>query len=257
MDPISTSDDSTTGRPPRPSSARPRRPHPGSIVLSGDLTQRAKIREYEAARAYLKRLPGVPTVLTPGNHDVPLYRILERWGAPVSKLQALHPGGARHGNPGPRGDGRRPELDRAVARDRERPDPPRADRIREAELRGGAPGRFPDPGHAPPPRLRSRLREGPALAPRPGDPCGPPGDGGRSHPRRPPPPCVRGERLGRLAEGGAGSRDAHRAVRHHDVEARAGEGEGRELLQPDPGSAGSRSKSPVTSTSGRRAPSPP
>lgn len=55
---------------------------PGLIVLSGDLTQRAKIREYEAARAYLKRLPGVPTVLTPGNHDVPLYRILERWGAP-------------------------------------------------------------------------------------------------------------------------------------------------------------------------------
>ncbi len=55
---------------------------PGLIVLSGDLTQRAKIREYEAVQAYLKRLPGVPTVLTPGNHDVPLYRIFERWGAP-------------------------------------------------------------------------------------------------------------------------------------------------------------------------------
>ena len=55
---------------------------PGLIVLSGDLTQRAKIREYEAARAYLNRLPGVATVLTPGNHDVPLYRIFERWRAP-------------------------------------------------------------------------------------------------------------------------------------------------------------------------------
>jgi 3',5'-cyclic AMP phosphodiesterase CpdA len=48
------------------------------IVLSGDFTQRAKVREYEAARAFLQRLPGVPVVVTPGNHDVPLYRVWER-----------------------------------------------------------------------------------------------------------------------------------------------------------------------------------
>lgn len=55
---------------------------PGLIVLSGDLTQRAKIREYRAAQAFLERLPRVPVVLTPGNHDVPLYRVLERWLGP-------------------------------------------------------------------------------------------------------------------------------------------------------------------------------
>jgi 3',5'-cyclic AMP phosphodiesterase CpdA len=48
------------------------------IILSGDFTQRAKVHEYEAARAFLDRLPDVPTVLTPGNHDVPLYRVFER-----------------------------------------------------------------------------------------------------------------------------------------------------------------------------------
>jgi 3',5'-cyclic AMP phosphodiesterase CpdA len=51
---------------------------PDMIVLSGDFTQRAKVQEYEEARRYLRRLPGVPLVLTPGNHDVPLYRVFER-----------------------------------------------------------------------------------------------------------------------------------------------------------------------------------
>jgi 3',5'-cyclic AMP phosphodiesterase CpdA len=55
---------------------------PDVIVLSGDFTQRAKVREYEAARGYIRRLPGVPIVVTPGNHDVPLYRVLERFFAP-------------------------------------------------------------------------------------------------------------------------------------------------------------------------------
>lgn len=55
---------------------------PDAIVLSGDFTQRAKVSEYEQARAYLDRLPDVPIVVTPGNHDVPLYRVFERLFAP-------------------------------------------------------------------------------------------------------------------------------------------------------------------------------
>jgi 3',5'-cyclic AMP phosphodiesterase CpdA len=51
---------------------------PDAIILSGDFTQRAKRREYAEARAYLDRLPRVPMVVTPGNHDVPLYRVFER-----------------------------------------------------------------------------------------------------------------------------------------------------------------------------------
>jgi 3',5'-cyclic AMP phosphodiesterase CpdA len=55
---------------------------PDVIVISGDFTQRAKIREYEEARRYLDRFPDVPLVVTPGNHDVPLYRLAERLLAP-------------------------------------------------------------------------------------------------------------------------------------------------------------------------------
>jgi 3',5'-cyclic AMP phosphodiesterase CpdA len=52
------------------------------IVASGDFTQRAKEREYAAARAFLDRLPRLPLVVVPGNHDVPLYRVFERIFAP-------------------------------------------------------------------------------------------------------------------------------------------------------------------------------
>ena len=55
---------------------------PDVIVASGDFTQRAKPGEYEAAREYLDRLPRVPLIVCPGNHDVPLYRVWERVFAP-------------------------------------------------------------------------------------------------------------------------------------------------------------------------------
>jgi 3',5'-cyclic AMP phosphodiesterase CpdA len=58
------------------------RASPDLLVLSGDFTQRAKVKEYEAARAFLGGLPDVPVVVTPGNHDVPLYRVFERLFAP-------------------------------------------------------------------------------------------------------------------------------------------------------------------------------
>jgi 3',5'-cyclic AMP phosphodiesterase CpdA len=48
------------------------------IVVSGDFTQRAKRYQFEDARAFLDRLPPLPTVVVPGNHDVPLYRVFER-----------------------------------------------------------------------------------------------------------------------------------------------------------------------------------
>ena len=61
---------------------------PDVIVLAGDFTQRAKVREYEQAREYLDALPDVPVVVTPGNHDVPLYRIHERVLAPHRNYRA-------------------------------------------------------------------------------------------------------------------------------------------------------------------------
>jgi 3',5'-cyclic AMP phosphodiesterase CpdA len=52
------------------------------IVASGDFTQRAKREEYAAAREFLDRLPPLPLVVVPGNHDVPLYRVFERIFSP-------------------------------------------------------------------------------------------------------------------------------------------------------------------------------
>jgi 3',5'-cyclic AMP phosphodiesterase CpdA len=51
---------------------------PDLIVASGDYTQRAKEEQFQAARAFLDRLPPAPLVVTPGNHDVPVYRVIER-----------------------------------------------------------------------------------------------------------------------------------------------------------------------------------
>jgi 3',5'-cyclic AMP phosphodiesterase CpdA len=61
---------------------------PDLVVVSGDLTQRAKLHEFEAARAFLETLPK-PQLVVPGNHDVPLYRVIERFAAPLRKYKRV------------------------------------------------------------------------------------------------------------------------------------------------------------------------
>lgn len=56
---------------------------PDLVVISGDLTQRAKPREFAAAREFVDSLE-VPVLAVAGNHDVPQYRVWERWLAPLS-----------------------------------------------------------------------------------------------------------------------------------------------------------------------------
>ncbi len=51
---------------------------PDAVIVSGDLTQRAKREQFEAARQFMDQLPEVPRLVIPGNHDVPLYRVAER-----------------------------------------------------------------------------------------------------------------------------------------------------------------------------------
>lgn len=50
---------------------------PDLVVISGDLTQRAKPRQFREAREFVDRI-GPPTLAVPGNHDVPMYRFWER-----------------------------------------------------------------------------------------------------------------------------------------------------------------------------------
>ena len=59
---------------------------PHLIIVSGDLTQKARHREFRAAKAFLDRLPA-PYLVIPGNHDVPPVNIIERFLAPFARYR--------------------------------------------------------------------------------------------------------------------------------------------------------------------------
>jgi len=59
---------------------------PSLVVVSGDLTQRARNGQFAAARAYLASLPG-PQLVVPGNHDVPLFDVVRRFFAPLVRYR--------------------------------------------------------------------------------------------------------------------------------------------------------------------------
>lgn len=59
---------------------------PDMVVVSGDLTQRARSAEFREARIFLDTLPA-PWLSVPGNHDVPLYNLAERMLRPWRKYR--------------------------------------------------------------------------------------------------------------------------------------------------------------------------
>jgi 3',5'-cyclic AMP phosphodiesterase CpdA len=59
---------------------------PDLIIVSGDLTQRARVAQFRDARAFLDRLPARHLVI-PGNHDVPLYDVVRRFVAPLQRYR--------------------------------------------------------------------------------------------------------------------------------------------------------------------------
>ncbi len=61
---------------------------PDVVVVSGDLTQRARCTEFEQARDFLERLPR-PRIVVPGNHDVPLYNVVDRFLRPLAKFRRI------------------------------------------------------------------------------------------------------------------------------------------------------------------------
>lgn len=50
---------------------------PEVAVVSGDITQRARRSQFAVARTFLSRL-GLPTLVIPGNHDIPLFNVAAR-----------------------------------------------------------------------------------------------------------------------------------------------------------------------------------
>lgn len=54
---------------------------PDAVVVSGDLTMRARAGQFRKARAFLKEIQA-PLLVIPGNHDIPVYDVLRRLIAP-------------------------------------------------------------------------------------------------------------------------------------------------------------------------------
>lgn len=61
---------------------------PHLVVVSGDLTQRARAAQFREARAWLDTLPR-PQLVVPGNHDVPLYNVFMRFLAPLANYRRI------------------------------------------------------------------------------------------------------------------------------------------------------------------------
>jgi 3',5'-cyclic AMP phosphodiesterase CpdA len=59
---------------------------PDLVAISGDLTQRARRREFQKARAFLDRLQA-PVLVVPGNHDIPLYDVVRRFVQPLHRYK--------------------------------------------------------------------------------------------------------------------------------------------------------------------------
>lgn len=59
---------------------------PHLVVISGDLTQRARTWQFQEARRFLESLPQ-PQIVVPGNHDVPAYNLFKRFLQPLKKFR--------------------------------------------------------------------------------------------------------------------------------------------------------------------------
>lgn len=57
---------------------------PDIVVLSGDITQRARPAQFRAAKAFVDRL-GAPVLAVPGNHDIALFDLWARLTRPYAR----------------------------------------------------------------------------------------------------------------------------------------------------------------------------
>lgn len=61
---------------------------PDAVVVTGDLTMRARAREFEVAAAWLESL-GRPVTVEAGNHDLPYFNLWARFVTPYRRYRAL------------------------------------------------------------------------------------------------------------------------------------------------------------------------
>ena len=60
---------------------------PAVVVVSGDITQRARRAQFEAARQFVARISPPAFVAIPGNHDIPLFNVVARLFHPYAGFQ--------------------------------------------------------------------------------------------------------------------------------------------------------------------------
>lgn len=63
-----------------------RRPH--AVAITGDITMRARSREFAAANDWIRALDA-PITLEVGNHDLPYFNLLERFFHPYAKFRGV------------------------------------------------------------------------------------------------------------------------------------------------------------------------
>lgn len=61
---------------------------PDAVAITGDLTMRARQREFDAATSWIRSLQ-VPVTVEVGNHDLPYFNPVERFFAPYRKLHKV------------------------------------------------------------------------------------------------------------------------------------------------------------------------
>ena len=64
------------------------REKPDAVSITGDLTMRARHREYAAAVDWIKSL-NVPVTVEVGNHDLPYFNLIERFIDPYRRFDAI------------------------------------------------------------------------------------------------------------------------------------------------------------------------
>ena len=61
---------------------------PAAVAITGDLTMRARHREFAAATHWINSLD-VPVTVEVGNHDLPYFNLIERFAAPYKRFRGM------------------------------------------------------------------------------------------------------------------------------------------------------------------------
>jgi 3',5'-cyclic AMP phosphodiesterase CpdA len=61
---------------------------PDAVAITGDITMRARTREFAAATAWIRSLEA-PVTLEVGNHDLPYFNLIERFFDPYAKFHGV------------------------------------------------------------------------------------------------------------------------------------------------------------------------